>query len=133
MIRLATVCPVVRVQRERQQDATGVQFLRLPLLGKIMKRKTKRDIRNFKCACVDGWLDRRGKFYSCKFNHHNDLETDLIMKFELEHCLEYLGWVKVHSAGIYFFKARSWHGRMHVHKTESQIKWLLDNGYEIEE
>ena len=88
---------------------------------------------NIKRTCVDGWLDRRGKLYPCKFNKHNDLEEQLIRKLKLKHSLEYLGWVKVHSAGVYFFKARSWQGRMFMHKTESQIKWLLDNGYEIEE
>ena len=93
----------------------------------------KRDIGNYDCTCVDGWLNRRGIFYSCQFNHHNNLEKKLVKKLKLEHSLEYLGWVKIHSAGVYFYEAQTWQGRMHVHMTESQIKWLIDNGYGVAE
>ena len=119
------------IPAEKKTGVSGVQFPHLLLLGKIMKQNMKRNIRNFSCTCVDGWLDRRGKFYSCEFNHHNDVELQLMKKLELKYSLEYLGWVKVHSAGVYFYEAQTYMGRMHVHKTESQIKWLLDNGYEI--
>ena len=81
----------------------------------------------------DGWLDRQGRFHPCEFNHHLSMVYKLQKKLGLKNSLEYLGWIKVHSAGAYFFKADEYYGRQYVKITNSQQKWLLDNGYEIEE
>lgn len=82
---------------------------------------------------IDGWLDRRGKFYSCRFNHHNSASVKLEKKLGLKHSLEYLGWIKVHSAGIWFFVADSYCDRIWVKITESQKQWLLNNGYKLKD
>ena len=80
---------------------------------------------------VNGWLDRRAKLYPCKFNHHASTSVKLEKKFNLSHSIEYLGWIKVHDAGVWFFEADSYHGRQYVKVTELQKKWLLDNGYQV--
>jgi hypothetical protein len=82
---------------------------------------------------VDGWLDRQGKFYSCKFNHHDETAGKLIRKLRLKHTPEYLGWIRVHSAGCWFFRADEYQGRQYVKVTRQQNKWLLDNGFEIKD
>lgn len=81
----------------------------------------------------DGWLDRYGRFYPCKFNYHLSKAYKLEKKLGLKHSLEYLGWVRIHSVGVYRFGADQYHGRQYVKITESQRKWLIDNGFEIEE
>ena len=81
----------------------------------------------------DGWLDRYGRFHPCKFNHHDLDAIKLQKKLGLKKSLEYLGWIRVHAAGVYFFKANSWHRSLWLKITESQRKWLIDNGYEIVE
>jgi len=86
-----------------------------------------------KMRYVNGWLDRRGKFYPCRFNRHHATSVKLEKKLGLKHSIEYLGWIKVHDAGLWFFEADSFQGRLHVKITETQNKWLLDNGYEIRE
>ena len=50
-------------------------------------------------AALDGWLDRQGKFYPCLFNEHNKTAFTLVEELKLLYSLEYLGWIKVHSAG----------------------------------
>ena len=84
---------------------------------------------NIKCSCIDGWLDREGRIYLCKFNHHLSAACKLEKELGLEESLEYLGWVKIHSAGVYFFRANEYCDRLFVKITESQRKWLVDNGY----
>ena len=81
-------------------------------------------------ATLNGWLDRKGKFYPCKFNKHNDAEAKLSKQLKLKHGLEYSGWVKVHSSGIAFFKADEYYGRQYMRVTKAQNKWLVKNGYE---
>jgi hypothetical protein len=81
----------------------------------------------------NGWLNRRGKFYPCRFNGHNNASVRIARKLHLKGSLEYLGWVKVHSAGVWFYEADSYQGRLSVRITETQIKWLRDNGYEVRE
>lgn len=80
---------------------------------------------------VNGWLDRRGKFYPCRFNKHLASSIEIEKKLGLKHSIEYLGWIKVHDAGVWFFEADSYQGRQYVKITEAQNKWLFDNGYEI--
>ena len=84
-------------------------------------------------AVVDGWLDRRGKLYPCKFNHHHQAAVKLMRELKLKHTPEYLGWVKVHSAGVWFFEADSYLGRQCIKVTESQNRWLLNNGYKVKQ
>ena len=78
---------------------------------------------------LNGWLNRRGVFYSCRFNKHISASIRLERKLHLKHSLEYMGWVKVHSAGVWFYEADSYQGRMSVRITKKQKKWLLDHGY----
>lgn len=78
---------------------------------------------------VNGWLDRRGKFYPCRFNRHAIASIRLEKELKLMHSVEYVGWVKVHDAGFWFFEADSYHNRQYVKVTEEQNKWLLDHGY----
>jgi len=80
-------------------------------------------------GCFNGWLNRQGIFYSCRFNKHYSASIRLERKFRLKQTLEYLGWIKVHSAGIWFYEADSYQGRIGVKITEKQKKWLLDHGY----
>lgn len=82
---------------------------------------------------VNGWLDRRGKLYPCKFNHHVAASVKLEKKLKLKYSIEYLGWIKIHCAGLWFFSADTYHGRQYVKVTKAQEKWLLDNDYEIKE
>jgi len=81
----------------------------------------------------NGWLDRYGRLWPCKFNHHCKASIKLGKKFNLKHTIEYLGWIKVHDAGVWFFEANLYNGRIHVKPTELQKKWLIDNGYKIRE
>lgn len=77
----------------------------------------------------NGWLDRRGKLHPCKFNRHQIASTKIEKKLGLKYSIEYLGWIKIHDAGLWFFEADSYHGRQYVKTTEAQKKWLLDNGF----
>jgi len=81
---------------------------------------------------ADGWLDREGQFYHCKFNQHDKTAGKLITRLGLKHTPEYLGWIKVHSAGCWFFRADEYAGRQYVKPTKLQLKWLFDNGYQSE-
>lgn len=80
---------------------------------------------------IDGWLDRKGKLHPCKFNKHNNAEEKLMKKYNLKYTPEYLGWFKVHSAGVYFFEACHFHNRQYVKPTKLQMKWLFKNGYDM--
>jgi len=82
-------------------------------------------------AALNGWLDRRGKFYPCKFNNHFKAAYKLEKQLKLQKSLEYLGWVKVHNTGVWFFVADEYYDRHYVRITQNQEKWLLDNGYEF--
>lgn len=71
---------------------------------------------------VNGWLDRQGKLWPCQFNHHCKASIKLAKKFKLKYTIEYLGWIKVHDAGVWFFEADLYYGR-----------WIIDNDYKIRE
>ena len=81
---------------------------------------------------VDGWLDRNGKIYLCKFNHHNEKEIELMKEYKLNNTPEYLGWIKIHSAGVWFFEADHFHNRQYVKVTKKQKNWLFDHNYEVD-
>lgn len=82
-------------------------------------------------ASKNGWLNHEGKFYPCRFNHHCEASAKLEKKFHLKHSLEYVGWIKVHSAGVWFFEADGYHGRQYVKVTQAQYRWLLKHGYKL--
>ncbi len=80
---------------------------------------------------VNGWLDREGRLHPCKFNHHARASIVIQKKLGSKHSPEYLGWVKVHCAGVFFFEAASWHGRQYMRVTQKQKKWLFNNDYDM--
>ena len=75
----------------------------------------------------NGWLDRQGKLYPCKFLHHARAEIATVKQLRLPATLEYLGWVKVHDAGVFFYEADSYHNRQHIRITTRQSRWLDNN------
>ena len=87
--------------------------------------KNQKDFKN-------GWLNRRGVFYPCKFNHHAREEIKLQKLLKLPNSLEYLGWFKVHGVGVCFYEAWTWMGRQHVKPTKSQLSWLFKRGYPVD-
>ena len=79
----------------------------------------------------NGWLDRDGKLHPCRFTEHLRKSGELVEKYKLKHTVEYLGWIKVHRCGEWFFGADSYYGRQHIKPTEAQLKWLDINGYDV--
>lgn len=80
---------------------------------------------------VNGWLDRKGFLHPCKFLHHSKEAMRLMKKLQLKSTPEYLGWVKVHDAGVFFYEAWSYVGRQHVRPTQRQKSWLFSHGYDV--
>lgn len=80
----------------------------------------------------NGWLNRYGRLWACPFNKHDDAARKLQKILKLNDSIEYLGWIKVHSTGLWFFAADEYPGRQYVRPTKRQLKWLFKNDYDIE-
>ncbi len=96
---------------------------------KVLKKKkfpARREKKFKRPDHKDGWLDRDGHLHKCKFNHHARAEVLLYKKFKLKYMPEYLGWVKVHGAGVYFY----WE-RRNAKITQAQRRWLTRHGYDL--
>ncbi len=84
-----------------------------------------------KLCHVNGWLDRQGKLWPCKFMEHSKKAHDIQKKNRCKFSIEYAGWIKVHCAGIWFFEADSYCDRQYVKKTKRQLRWLFNHGYDM--
>jgi len=80
---------------------------------------------------TNGWLDRTGKLHYCKFNCHNEKAVKIMEEYKLKKSPEYIGWIKVHSVGVWFFQADQFYGRQYVKITKKQKEWLFKHNYDI--
>lgn len=74
-----------------------------------------------------GWLDRNGNFFGCDYMEHEFVAWYVFHKEE--HELEEMGWVKIYKnifEGGYDYLHYS-----RLPLTDSQKKYLIDNGFDI--
>lgn len=89
----------------------------------------------FRKYCIDnsyktGWLDRNGNFFGCSFMEHAFVAYYCFHREE--HELEDMGWVKI-SRDLYEKNGLSYYHCCVLGLTDAQRKYLIDNGFDVEE